>query len=194
VQQRQAKAGAAGAIPTKPVRVVSTATTETKEAEMARFCSEPGCGKRLSSNNKIGLCFAHGGDGAHVRFARDPRATCSEPGCTEKIYSTNRSGKCGAHDPNSHHAHSGSAAPAVHSAPTNGGNGAPAAAVHHATQPTATTSTKPNGAKGHGNGHARPPSNGHDLALEERVSLVMTRIPLQDRLAFISRWIIAGKT
>lgn len=32
-------------------------------------------------------------------------------------------------------------------------------------------------------------SSGHDLAIEERLELVMSQIPLAEKLAFVNRWI-----
>jgi hypothetical protein len=91
---------------------------------------------------------------------------CSVEGCTNKLANNNRSGKCQAR-----HGYGNQARPApppAHSQPTNGHAG--------------------NGHAG-GNGHAHPHVNGHDLALEERVSMVMEKIPLSERLSFISRWL-----
>jgi hypothetical protein len=43
-----------------------------------------------------------------------------------------------------------------------------------------------------GNGYADHQPNGHDAGIEARVALVMDKIPLAERLAFISRW-LAGE-
>jgi hypothetical protein len=193
--------------------ISSTATTEkTEEGKMPRKCSAAGCSKRLSSKLAAsGKCLAHQsgstkkleptsstatkpaaeghthvphspGNGrpanghaqpAHAKAAAEPKTTttttrtCAMPGCSVRLAHNNEIGLCQVHRP-----------------------GAPAAAVVHA---------EASGGNGHaGNGHAAnghaqpsPTSNGHDVILEERISRAMSLIPIEERLAFLDRWLRA---
>ena len=91
---------------------------------------------------------------------------CSEPNCDKKLSCNNLTGKCQVHAASAHRPQAEAS-----------GNG-------HAGNDHGNGHTK-------GNGHAHPPSNGHDVLLEERLALVMSRIPIAERLAFVDRWLRA---
>jgi hypothetical protein len=118
----------------KEQQQLSTDEDATMATEI-RTCSHAGCGKRLSFNNKTGLCKIHGGDGSHVGSRSAPAPPSGNPSERPKTL------------------------------PPKGANG-------HA---------------GHDNGHAR--GNGHDVEIAARVELVMEKIPIAEKLAFISRWL-----
>ena len=96
---------------------------------------------------------------------KETTMTCSEPGCSKDLAHNNKTGRCQLH----------------------GGEGS-----HHPAAPV-VRSERPRGnghagnGRANGNGHAH--GNGHDLAVEARVELVLTKIPLEEKLAFISRWL-----
>lgn len=120
---------------------------------------------------------------------------CSEPGCDKKLANNNTTGKCQAHGGGSHRA-----TPTEHGTCTTHGGG---------TQLAHNNSSRKCRVHGGDEGNAKPahscspevhsvPVNGgngsrhgdgHDLDMEARVELVMTKIPLAEKLAFISRWL-----
>lgn len=131
-------------------------------------CTEPGCGRTLSTNNVTGKCQTHGGS-SH-RAAPAVHGTCSTPGCDAKLAHNNSTGKCRVHGGDEGDAQRARCrTPAAHRSPARDRNG------------LATN--------GHVNVNRHASGNGHDLVIEKRVSLVLTKIPLEEKLAFISRWL-----
>lgn len=176
-------------------------STEEQEVTMAEaICAKAGCDKKLANNNTTGLCQEHGGHHHNHNSTPAVHGTCTTPGCGARLASNNSSGLCkihgGAEGP--HRARGKIETKIGSTVPGNGnasghangsGHASSAAPVAHRSDSKTGNGHAGNGHHTNGNGHAHPPRNGHDLAIEARVELVMSKIPLAEKLAFISRWV-----
>ena len=109
---------------------------------------------------------------------------CSEPGCDKKLAHNNAIGKCRAHGGGSHRA-----MPAEHGTCTLPGCGAKLAHNNTTGKCRIHAGDEGNAQRAHSRGSAPAHSNGRDLAIEARLELVMSKIPLAEKLAFVNRWI-----
>jgi len=152
---------------------------------LARTCKVPGCTVALSPTNMTGFCHQHRGRHRNVIEKTNGHAmapapaetvrTCKAPDCNARLAHNNKTGFCTDHQVRVKA--NGAADEGAHSG-AHGSNGAAVAK-----------------ANGHGNGAVAAKANGNgnsrELALEERVNLVISAIPLKEKVRMISSWLRA---